>query len=87
MVLVRGKLIPRTQDKSQDEFREADGKAQRELFELTLLATVVSILSNILHFVQDDASIEDLILSETSVISKDSQISLVLCAHFPGWAH
>ncbi len=39
MVLVRGKLIPRTQDKSQDEFREAYGKAQRELFEFTLLAT------------------------------------------------
>jgi hypothetical protein len=47
MVLVRGKLIPRTQDKSQDEFREAYGKAQRELFELTLLATGVS------HPVQD----------------------------------
>jgi len=47
MVLVRGKLIPRTQYKSQDEFREAYGKGQRELFEFTLLATGVS------HPVQD----------------------------------
>jgi hypothetical protein len=37
-VSVRGKLIPRTQYKSQDDFRETYGKAQRELFEFTLLA-------------------------------------------------
>jgi len=44
---VRGKLIPRTQYKSQEKFRETYGKAQRELFEFTLLATGVS------HPVQD----------------------------------
>jgi len=38
-VSVRGKLIPRVHYKSQDEFRETYGKAQRELFEFTLLAT------------------------------------------------
>ena len=38
-VSVRGKLIPRTQYKSQEEFRETYGKAQREMFEFTLLAT------------------------------------------------
>jgi hypothetical protein len=38
-VSVRGKLIPRTQYKSQEGFRETYGKAQRELFEFMLLAT------------------------------------------------
>jgi hypothetical protein len=41
-VSVRGKLIPKINYKSQEEFRETYGKAQRELFEFTLLATGVS---------------------------------------------
>jgi hypothetical protein len=38
-VSVRGKLIPRITYKSQEEFREVYGKAQRQLFEFTLLAS------------------------------------------------
>jgi len=38
-VTVRGKLIPKINYKSQEEFRETYGKAQRELFEFNLLAT------------------------------------------------
>ena len=38
-VTVRGKLIPKINYKSQEEFRETYGKAQRELFEFTLLAS------------------------------------------------
>jgi hypothetical protein len=38
-VSVRGKLIPRSTYKSQEEFREVYGKAQRQLFEFTLLAS------------------------------------------------
>jgi len=37
-VSVRGKLIPNVNYKSQEEFRETYGKAQRELFEFTLRA-------------------------------------------------
>jgi hypothetical protein len=38
-VSVRGKLIPKINYKSLEEFRETYGKAQRELFEFNLLAT------------------------------------------------
>jgi hypothetical protein len=43
-VSVRGKLIPRTQYKSKKSL-ETYGKAQRELFEFTLLATSQTVKS------------------------------------------